>query len=122
MVDGHWNILQDGIRHKIKVRFAKSFLDQAQGSQEPAPRFQPHSSLHHHLWGRHPYIDGRFCPGNSPFVCATRANEEGKKEAEKEVEVKCTSNYAQEVMGLRYSMIKLGDCVIALRQCCVKDC
>ena len=122
MVVGHWNILQDGIRHKIKVWFAKSFLDQAQGSREPAPQFQPRSPLNHHLWGCNPYINGRVCPGNSPFVCATRANEEGKKEAEKEVEVKCTSNYAQEVMGLRYSMIKLGDCVIALRQCCVKDC
>ena len=120
MVVGHWNILQDGIRHKIKVRFAKSFLDQAQGSREPAPQFQPRSPLIHHLWGRNNYINGRVFPGNRLFVCATRANEEGKKEAEDEV--KCTSNYAQEVMGLRYSMIKLGDSAIALRQCCVKDC
>ena len=102
MVDGHWNILQDEIRHNIKVWLWESFLDQAQGSREPAPRFQPHSPLNHHLWSCHPNIDGSVCPGNSPIHdCATtRAKEEGGKEAEKEAEVRCTSNYAQEVMGL----------------------
>ena len=80
MVDGHWNILQDGVRHKIKVWFTKNFLDQAHGSREPAPWFQPRSSRIHHLWGCFPYINGHICPRNSPFhVCATRTKEEGEK-------------------------------------------